>query len=106
MGYKGKEGPSDSGWHAPREFMCPSDVVSRKERIQALMKEIRDCKVACREVKVKRTPLVYSSEDPKIMIVSEVPPFTPWSNGLGDEWASGTLSIPEGERYKRIERDR
>jgi len=74
-------------------------VVSRKEQIQALLKEIRECEVACQEVKVKRTPLVYSAEDPKVMIVSEVPPFVPWENGLGDEWASGTLSIPEGTRY-------
>jgi uracil-DNA glycosylase len=63
------------------------------------LKEIRECKVACQEVKVKRTPVVYSADDPKIMIVSEVPPFTPWANGLGDEWASGALGIPEGTRY-------
>jgi uracil-DNA glycosylase len=74
-------------------------VVSRTEQIQVLLKEIRECKIACKEVKVKRTPLVYSAEDPKVMIVSEVPPFDAWNNGLGDEWASGTLSIPEGTRY-------
>ncbi|MBN2130363.1 MAG: prepilin-type N-terminal cleavage/methylation domain-containing protein [Sedimentisphaerales bacterium] len=32
VGYKSKEGPTDSGWHAPREFMCPSDLVSIQER--------------------------------------------------------------------------
>jgi prepilin-type N-terminal cleavage/methylation domain-containing protein/prepilin-type processing-associated H-X9-DG protein len=31
VGYKGKQGPTDSGWHAPKEFQCPSDIISRKE---------------------------------------------------------------------------
>lgn len=74
-------------------------TLSREEQIKALLKDIQECKEDCKEVKVKRTPLVYSADDPKVMIVSEVPPFTPWVGGLGDEWASGILGIPEGTRY-------
>lgn len=32
VGYKGMKGDAAPGWHAPREFLCPSDVVSIKER--------------------------------------------------------------------------
>jgi prepilin-type N-terminal cleavage/methylation domain-containing protein/prepilin-type processing-associated H-X9-DG protein len=32
VGYKGKQNVNDSDWHAPREFMCPSDLVSIQER--------------------------------------------------------------------------
>jgi len=32
VGYKGMKGGSGDEWHAPREFLCPSDVVSIKER--------------------------------------------------------------------------
>jgi len=31
VGYKSKQGSSDSDWHAPKEFLCPSDVISNKE---------------------------------------------------------------------------
>jgi prepilin-type N-terminal cleavage/methylation domain-containing protein/prepilin-type processing-associated H-X9-DG protein len=31
MGYKGMEGPTDSDWHAPKEFRCPSDRISVME---------------------------------------------------------------------------
>ena len=58
---------------------------SKKEQLKELLKEIRECKEDCREVKVNRTPVVYSAENPKVMIVSEVPPFGAWENGLGDE---------------------
>jgi prepilin-type N-terminal cleavage/methylation domain-containing protein/prepilin-type processing-associated H-X9-DG protein len=30
VGYKDREGPSDSDWHAPKEFLCPDDVISLK----------------------------------------------------------------------------
>jgi prepilin-type N-terminal cleavage/methylation domain-containing protein/prepilin-type processing-associated H-X9-DG protein len=32
VGYKGMKGDAAPGWHAPREFLCPSDVISVKER--------------------------------------------------------------------------
>ncbi len=32
VGYKGMKGDAAPGWHAPREFLCPSDVISTKER--------------------------------------------------------------------------
>lgn len=32
VGYKDKQSEFDSGWHAPKEFLCPSDVISQKER--------------------------------------------------------------------------
>ncbi len=31
VGYKDREGDADSHWHAPKEFRCPSDVISVKE---------------------------------------------------------------------------
>jgi len=27
LGYKDKQGEGESGWHAPKEFRCPSDLV-------------------------------------------------------------------------------
>jgi prepilin-type N-terminal cleavage/methylation domain-containing protein/prepilin-type processing-associated H-X9-DG protein len=32
IGYKGKQGETESSWHAPREFMCPSDLISVQQR--------------------------------------------------------------------------
>jgi len=32
VGFKDKQGKSDSDWHAPKEFRCPSDVISIQER--------------------------------------------------------------------------
>jgi len=32
VGYKDRQGEAESGWHAPKEFRCPSDVISIKER--------------------------------------------------------------------------
>ena len=32
VGYKDKQGPGDSGWHAPKEYLCPSDTISVKEQ--------------------------------------------------------------------------
>ena len=32
VGYKGKQRPADSDWHAPREFLCPTDAISIKEQ--------------------------------------------------------------------------
>ncbi len=32
LGYKDKQGPTDSEWNAPREYLCPSDQVSIQER--------------------------------------------------------------------------
>jgi len=31
VGYKNREGPSDSDWHAPKQFLCPSDDISNKQ---------------------------------------------------------------------------
>ena len=31
VGYKNREGPSDSDWHAPKQFLCPTDDVSNKK---------------------------------------------------------------------------
>jgi prepilin-type N-terminal cleavage/methylation domain-containing protein/prepilin-type processing-associated H-X9-DG protein len=31
VGYKDKEGIGDSGWNAPKEFLCPSDIISNKQ---------------------------------------------------------------------------
>jgi prepilin-type N-terminal cleavage/methylation domain-containing protein/prepilin-type processing-associated H-X9-DG protein len=35
VGYKDREGPADSTWNAPKEFLCPSDEVSIKQRPDA-----------------------------------------------------------------------
>jgi prepilin-type N-terminal cleavage/methylation domain-containing protein/prepilin-type processing-associated H-X9-DG protein len=35
LGYKDKQGPSESDWHAPKEYRCPSDLVSIQERPDA-----------------------------------------------------------------------
>lgn len=35
VGYKGKQGPTESDWHAPKEYRCPSDLISTKERKDA-----------------------------------------------------------------------
>ena len=32
VGYRNKQGFRESGWHAPKEFRCPSDIVSLQER--------------------------------------------------------------------------
>jgi prepilin-type N-terminal cleavage/methylation domain-containing protein/prepilin-type processing-associated H-X9-DG protein len=32
LGYKDKEGPGESGWHSPKEYRCPSDLVGSQER--------------------------------------------------------------------------
>jgi len=32
VGYKDKQSEFDSDWHAPEEFLCPTDVISKKER--------------------------------------------------------------------------
>ena len=32
VGYKDQQGPGASDWHAPKEFLCPSDVISKKQR--------------------------------------------------------------------------
>ncbi|HQG47636.1 MAG TPA: prepilin-type N-terminal cleavage/methylation domain-containing protein, partial [Sedimentisphaerales bacterium] len=32
LGYKDKQGPGESDWHAPREYRCPTDLVSVQER--------------------------------------------------------------------------
>jgi len=32
VGYKPKNADSDENWHAPREYLCPSDVISIKHR--------------------------------------------------------------------------
>ncbi len=72
-------------------------AISREELIQMLLEDIRHCS-DCPEVEVKRTPVVYSAKDPKVIIVSEVPPFSAWKKGLGDAWRTA-LGIPEGTRY-------
>jgi prepilin-type N-terminal cleavage/methylation domain-containing protein/prepilin-type processing-associated H-X9-DG protein len=35
VGYKDRQGEAESDWHAPKEFRCPSDVISMKERPDA-----------------------------------------------------------------------
>ncbi|MHA1965921.1 MAG: uracil-DNA glycosylase family protein [Candidatus Thorarchaeota archaeon] len=67
--------------------------MSRKREIEKLLDDIRECK-DCKEVVVKKTPLVYSARNPKILIVSDTPPFTEWIKNLGDAWRT-TLKIPE-----------
>lgn len=32
VGYKSTQSEVDSDWHAPKEFLCPSDLVSNQER--------------------------------------------------------------------------
>lgn len=32
VGYKDKQGELDSDWHAPRQYLCPSDVISIQKR--------------------------------------------------------------------------
>lgn len=36
LGYKDKEGTGDSGWNAPKEFLCPSDRTSKMEMADRL----------------------------------------------------------------------
>lgn len=72
-------------------------AISREELIQVLLEDIRKCP-PCPEVEGKRTPVVYSAKDPKVLIVSEVPPLGAWKKGLGDAWRTA-LGIPEGTRY-------
>jgi len=31
VGYKSKQSDADSDWHAPNEFLCPSDVISKRQ---------------------------------------------------------------------------
>ena len=35
LGYKDKQGPNESDWHAPKEYRCPTDLVSVQERQDA-----------------------------------------------------------------------
>jgi prepilin-type processing-associated H-X9-DG protein/prepilin-type N-terminal cleavage/methylation domain-containing protein len=35
IGYKSKQGYEEKHWHAPKEFLCPSDVISNKEQLDA-----------------------------------------------------------------------
>ncbi|MBD3292529.1 MAG: prepilin-type N-terminal cleavage/methylation domain-containing protein, partial [Armatimonadia bacterium] len=32
IGYKAKQNENDSDWHAPREYLCPSDIISIQMR--------------------------------------------------------------------------
>lgn len=32
IGYKAKQNENDSDWHAPREYLCPSDIISIQKR--------------------------------------------------------------------------
>jgi prepilin-type N-terminal cleavage/methylation domain-containing protein/prepilin-type processing-associated H-X9-DG protein len=32
LGYKGRQGPGDSDWHAPKKFLCPSDEVAVRKQ--------------------------------------------------------------------------
>jgi prepilin-type N-terminal cleavage/methylation domain-containing protein/prepilin-type processing-associated H-X9-DG protein len=36
IGFKSREGPSDDDWNTPREFLCPSDLVSIQKRPDSL----------------------------------------------------------------------
>jgi len=60
-------------------------TISKKDRIDELLKEIRDCRP-----KPEYMPVVYSAEDPDILIVSEGPPKTAWKGDLGKKWRTST----------------
>jgi uracil-DNA glycosylase len=63
-------------------------TISKKDKLNALLGKIRDCK-DCRP-KPEYTPVVYSAEDPDILIVSEGPPETAWKGDLGKKWRTST----------------
>jgi len=63
-------------------------TISRKDKINELLEEIRDCE-DCKP-KPEYTPVVYSAENPDILIVSEGPPKTAWTGNLGKKWGTST----------------
>ena len=63
-------------------------TISKKDRINRLLKEIRDCE-DCRP-KPEYMPVVYSAENPDILIVSEMPLDDAWKKHLGKAWQTST----------------
>jgi uracil-DNA glycosylase len=61
-------------------------TISKKDKINELLKEIRRCEDCIPAP--EHTPVVYSAEDPDILIVSEIPPKTAWTGGLGKAWTT------------------
>lgn len=51
-------------------MQCRVITISKKDKIDELLEEIRECK-GCR-LKPEYTPVVYSAEDPDILVVSEM----------------------------------
>jgi hypothetical protein len=60
--------------------------------IDEFVDEIRQCRF-CRTDSADglRTPFVYSSADPDILVVSEMPPFSAWKEDIGALWAKHDL---------------
>ena len=84
-------------------IQCRVMTISKKDKINELLKKIRDCK-DCRP-KPEYTPVVYSAEDPDILIVSEIPPPKAWVKGLGKSWrtSSGWIDNVGGTSETLIE---
>ena len=59
-------------------------TISKKDKINKRLEEIRRCRAGTPTP--ENTPVVYSAEDPDILIVSEIPPPSAWTGGLGDAW--------------------
>jgi uracil-DNA glycosylase len=63
--------------------------------IQDFCKEVRECRDCA--VQEERTPFVYGgrvgdkSYDPKVLVVSQVPPPSAWREDIGTRWAEGEL---------------
>jgi len=58
--------------------------------IEEFLKEVRQCRF-CRTDPTNRTPFVYSSADPGILVVSEMPPLSAWKANIGRYWEERDL---------------
>ena len=78
-------------------------TISKREKINELLQEIRKCKYC--KPKPEHTPVVYSAEDPDILIVSEIPLGSAWTNDLGNAWktSSGWIDNVAGTTKTLIE---
>ena len=78
-------------------------VISKQDKINNLLEKIRDCKY-CTPIP-EHTPVVYSAEDPDILIVSEIPPPKAWTRDLGEDWrnSSGWIKHVGGTTKTLIE---
>lgn len=59
------------------------------------MKEIRNCRDC--ETFSEKTPLVYCGKNPRLFVVSEIPPKGAWENDQGDVWVD-TMDFANTEK--------